>query len=92
MMKPSIQVRQGGVVTLPARVCKKYGIKAGDTLNLVDLDGLLVLSPLAPVVPELTQALSRLREAAGLDVETTLEQLQEERARYTHEQYCDLSQ
>ena len=43
-MEATIQVRQSGALTLPAEVQIKYGIKAGDTFRLVDLDGIFVLT------------------------------------------------
>ena len=51
-MEASIQVRQRGTLTLPAALREKYGIKPGDTFRLVDLDGIFVLTPMAPMVPQ----------------------------------------
>lgn len=47
-MAATVQVRQRGTLTLPAEVRQRYNIQPGDTFSLVDLDGLLVLTPLAP--------------------------------------------
>ncbi len=44
-MEATIQVGKGGILTLPAELQKKYGIRPGDRLRLVDLDGVLVLTP-----------------------------------------------
>ncbi len=68
-MDATIQVRQRGVVTLPADVRQKYRIRAGDVLRLADLDGLPVLTPPTPMVPELTREIERLRDEAGLTIE-----------------------
>jgi bifunctional DNA-binding transcriptional regulator/antitoxin component of YhaV-PrlF toxin-antitoxin module len=86
-MEATIQVRQRGTLTLPADLREKYGIQAGDILRLVDLDGVFVLTPMTPMVPELAREIERLRTEAGLSTEELLMALREERARYTQEKY-----
>jgi bifunctional DNA-binding transcriptional regulator/antitoxin component of YhaV-PrlF toxin-antitoxin module len=84
-MDTPIQVRQRGTLTLPAALRAKYDIKQGDTFYLVDLDGVLVLTPMVPLVPELAREIERLRTEAGLGSAELLKALREERARYTQE-------
>ena len=86
-MDLTLQVSERGVVTLPAELRAKYGIEPGDTFRLVDLDGVFVLTPLVPTVPELARAIEQLRVEAGLTSEDLLELLREERARYHAEHY-----
>ncbi|GAB4429821.1 MAG: hypothetical protein Fur0044_27500 [Anaerolineae bacterium] len=74
-MAATVQVRQRGTLTLPAEVRQRYNIQPGDTFSLVDLDGLLVLTPLAPLVPELAREIERARIEAGLSVEEMLQDL-----------------
>ncbi|NJN99457.1 MAG: AbrB/MazE/SpoVT family DNA-binding domain-containing protein [Anaerolineales bacterium] len=78
-MSATVQVRQRGILTLPAEVRHRYNIQPGDTFNLVDLDGLLVLTPMAPLVPELAREIERARIEAGLSVEEMLQALREQR-------------
>jgi isopentenyldiphosphate isomerase len=59
-------VRQRGTLTLPVELCDKYGIRSGNTFRLVDLDGVFVLTPMVPMVPELAREIERMREEAGL--------------------------
>lgn len=47
-MDTIIQIRKRGTFTLPAELRKKYGIRPGDTLRLVDLEGVFVLTPVDP--------------------------------------------
>ena len=63
-----IQVRKRGTLTLPANVRERYGIDEGDPLTLVDLDGLLVLTPKVLVVPKLAAEMERLRTKAKLSL------------------------
>jgi bifunctional DNA-binding transcriptional regulator/antitoxin component of YhaV-PrlF toxin-antitoxin module len=86
-MEATIQVRQRGTLTLPAELRAKYGIKPGDTFRLVDLDGVFVLTPMVPLVPELAREIERARLEAGLSVEELLSTLREQRERYHREKY-----
>jgi AbrB family looped-hinge helix DNA binding protein len=86
-MEATIQVRQRGTLTLPAELREKYGIRPGDTFRLLDLDGIFVLTPMVPMVPELAREIERARLEAGLSVEELLSTLREERERYHREHY-----
>ena len=86
-MDTPIQVRQRGTLTLPAELRAKYDIKQGDTYYLLDLDGVLVLTPMVPLVPELAREIERLRKEAGLSTEELLEGLREQRERYCAERH-----
>jgi AbrB family looped-hinge helix DNA binding protein len=86
-MDTTIQVRSRGVITLPAELREKYGIGTGDILNLVDLDGIFVLTPMVPMVPELAREIERIRLESGLSVEELLQGLREQRERYYQEKY-----
>ena len=86
-MDITLQVRDRGVLTLPAELREKYGIRPGDTFRLVDLDGIFVLTPMVPMVPELAREIERARLEAGLSTEELLQALREQRERYHHEHY-----
>ena len=88
-MEETIRVRQRGTLTLPARLRVKYGIEEGDTFRLVDIDGVFVLTPMVPMVPELAREIERLRLEAGVGTEELLTGLREQRERYFQEQYAE---
>lgn len=81
-MDQTIQVRQRGTVTLPVELREKYGIREGDTFRVLDLDGIFVLTPMMPMVPELAREIERMRLEAGLSTEELLTALREQRERY----------
>ena len=87
-MEATIQVRQRGTLTLPADLRDKYGIRPGDTFRLVDLDGIFVLTPMVPMVPELAREIERARVEAGLSIEELLQGLRERREEYYQENYA----
>lgn len=86
-MSTTVQVRSRGVLTLPASLRDKYNIQAGDTFQLLDLDGLFLLTPMVPLVPELAREIERARLQAGLGTEELLAALREQRERYYQETY-----
>ncbi|MFP4344363.1 MAG: AbrB/MazE/SpoVT family DNA-binding domain-containing protein [Anaerolineales bacterium] len=88
-MDQTVQVRSRGTLTLPAEIREKYNIQSGDTFRLIDLDGIFVLTPLVPMVPDLAREIERAREEAGLGIEELLDALREQRERYVAEQYGD---
>ncbi|HID65283.1 MAG TPA: AbrB/MazE/SpoVT family DNA-binding domain-containing protein [Anaerolineae bacterium] len=88
-MDATIQVRKRGTLTLPAAVRERYNIKPGDTFRLLDLDGIFVLTPMVPMVPELAREIERARLEAGLSVGEMLKGLREQRERYVAEKYGD---
>lgn len=88
-MDITLQVRERGVLSLPAELREKYGIRPGDTFRLVDLDGIFVLTPMVPMIPELAREIERTRLEAGVSIEELLRSLREQRERYHREHYDD---
>ena len=86
-MELTVQVRKRGTLTLPAKLREKYGIKPGDTFYVVDLDGVFILTPMAPTVPELAREIERLRKELGLSTEDLLTALREQREAYCREHH-----
>ena len=88
-MAISLQVQQRGTLTLPTDLINKHGIKPGDILHLIDLDGTFVLTPMVPAVPELAREIERMRREAGLSIEELLTSLREQREQVHLERYGD---
>ena len=86
-MEFTIQVRERGVVTLPAELREKYNIENGKIFHLVDLDGIFVFVPMVPMVPELANEIERIRLEAGLSVDELLDDLRKQRERYNKKKY-----
>ncbi|HNB54431.1 MAG TPA: hypothetical protein PK530_20965 [Anaerolineales bacterium] len=81
-MSATIQVRQRGVFTFPSNLRTKYNIKDGDTYRVIDLDGIFVLTPMIPIVPELAREIEQARLEAGLSTAELLQGLREQREQY----------
>lgn len=78
----TVQVAQRGLITLPKTLREAYGISPGDTMTLLDLDGVFVLSPRRSEVDAIADKLATEWQARGETLETMLQALREERARY----------
>jgi len=87
-MEATVQVRQRGVLSLPVKLRAKYGIRPGDMLRIIDLDGIFVLTPIVPMLPELAREIERARLEAGLTVDELLQGLRQQRQRYYQEKYA----
>jgi hypothetical protein len=70
---------------MPPSKCVRYNIEPGDTYRVLDLDGIFVLTPMVPMVPELARQIEATRRAAGLSIEELLTALREQRTQYTAE-------
>jgi bifunctional DNA-binding transcriptional regulator/antitoxin component of YhaV-PrlF toxin-antitoxin module len=89
LMTTTVQVRQRGTFTIPVEMRQKYGIEPVDTFRVIDLDGIFVLTPMVPMVPELTREIEKIRLETGLDTVELLQSLREERAKYVQDKYGD---
>jgi len=83
----TLQIRQRGVITLPAKLRRRYNLEPGDVLTFIDLDGAFFLVPKVSVIPKLAAEIEHLRQEAGLSIEELLEGLDEQRRRYYQERY-----
>lgn len=74
-----VQVRGRGTITLPAKMRERYGLTDGDPISVLDLNGVLVLSPKVGLVPKLAAEIERLRTQAGVSLEDLLDGQTQER-------------
>jgi bifunctional DNA-binding transcriptional regulator/antitoxin component of YhaV-PrlF toxin-antitoxin module len=88
-MGDTLQLRKRGVLTLPKPLRDKYHLEEGDALRIVDIDGVFVLTPMTPMVPELAREIERLRDQNDLTTDELLLHLKETRQQLTRERYGD---
>jgi bifunctional DNA-binding transcriptional regulator/antitoxin component of YhaV-PrlF toxin-antitoxin module len=87
-MDATVQVRKRGVITLPNALREKYKIEEGETFRILDVDGVFILTPMAPMVPALAREIERARIEAGLTTDDLLASLRQQRERYYAEHYA----
>ena len=81
MNSMTIQMAQRGVITIPKSLREVYGLKPGDTLTILDLDGVLVLNPKQSEIDALADKMAAQWSENGESLETMLLALREERDR-----------
>ncbi len=77
-----LHLAQRGVITLPKELREAYGLKPGDTLTLLDLGGVFVLSPTRLEVESLADRVTQALVDQGETLESVLQALHEEREAY----------
>ena len=82
MYPTTLTVSQRGVVTLPKAIRDRYHLKPGDQLTLLDLDGVMVLSPVKSEIDAVADRIAKELEKRGESLESMLLTLREEREKY----------
>ncbi len=80
--KRTVRLARRGVLTLPKPIREKYGLREGDMLTLIDLDGMLLLSPRESRIDMLASRIREELETQGETLESMLRALREEREQY----------
>lgn len=88
----AVRLRERGQITLPQPVRDRLAVDAGDTLNLVQIDDVLLLSPRQAVIPKLSQEFTALMTDEGVSLAELLRGLEEERKLIWQERYANDAQ
>jgi bifunctional DNA-binding transcriptional regulator/antitoxin component of YhaV-PrlF toxin-antitoxin module len=78
----TVQMTQRGVVVLPKTLRETYNLQPGDSLTLLDLGGVFVISPQRSNVDALADRITQSLTDSGETLESMLLTLREERERY----------
>jgi bifunctional DNA-binding transcriptional regulator/antitoxin component of YhaV-PrlF toxin-antitoxin module len=81
MTSITLQLAQRGVITIPKSLRESYGLQTGDTLTLLDLGGVFVLSPRRSEIDAIADKMAAQWAEDGETLETMLRALREERDR-----------
>jgi len=85
---PTIQIRSKGTITLPASLRKKYKLKEGEVLTLVDLgEGTFLLKHKASQVDKLSKHVARVLKEDNVSPDEIFKTLDEEHKKYYEEKY-----
>ena len=85
----TVRVRERGQITLPQSVRNSLAVDTGDTLNLVQIDDILLLSPRQTMIPKLSQEFTELMHEEGVSLAELLQGLEEERRLIFDERNAD---
>jgi len=82
MTSTALRMGQRGVLTLPKEIREGYHLEPGAELTLVDLDGVLVISPRRSEIDALADRVAHSLTDRGETLESMLKAVREERERY----------
>ena len=85
----AVRLRERGQITLPQPVRDSLAMDTGDTLNLVQIDDILLLSHRQAVIPKLSQEFTSLMEEEGISLAALLQGMEEERKLIWQERYAE---
>lgn len=75
-------INQRGVLTLPKSIRNRYKLKTGDSLTLLDIEGIHILSPLRSEIDLLADRITKSLIEEGETIENTLRLFAQEREKY----------
>ena len=84
----AVRLRERGQITLPHSVRTSLAVETGDTLNLVQIDDIVLLSPRQAMIPRLSQEFTALMQEEGVSLAELLQDLEEERKLIWQERYA----
>jgi AbrB family looped-hinge helix DNA binding protein len=84
----TVRIQRAGTITLPAALRRRYDLKQGEVLTLLDLgDGSFLLHPGISQVAQFGDRVAQVMAQEGVSLEEMLETLAQERERYYREHY-----
>ena len=79
-----LRIRRRGIITLPARLRKKYKLEEGQILTIIDLgEGTILLTPKVSQVDKLANQIAEELKDENVNLEDLLQTLNEVREAHT---------
>ena len=82
---PTVRIRERGQVTIPFSFRKDLGLGENDTLNMVKIDEMLILTPRKPFGDAVARKVESAMRRKGLTLDDLLANLKEQRKKYASE-------
>ncbi len=84
---PTVRIRERGQVTIPSSYRKDLGLEENDSLNVVKIDEMLILTPRKPFGDAISKKIEAGMKRKGLSLDDLLANLKDQRKKYTREAY-----
>jgi AbrB family looped-hinge helix DNA binding protein len=82
---PTVRIRERGQVTIPSSYRKDLGLGENDTLNIVKIEEMLILTQRKPYGDSIARKVESAMRRKGLTLDDLLANLKEQRRKYTVE-------
>ena len=83
----AIRLEKNGIINVPQTIQDKLNICEGDLLNLIEIEGIILLTLQQPKVPQLSDQITTIREEANVTLNDLLQGLDEERQKIYQEKH-----
>jgi len=85
---PTVRIRERGQVTIPSSFRKDLGLGENDTLNMVKIDEMLILTPRKPFGDAVARKVESAMRRKGLTLDDLLANLKDQRRKYNRESHA----
>jgi AbrB family looped-hinge helix DNA binding protein len=85
---PTVRIRERGQVTIPSSFRKDLGLGENDTLNMVKIDEMLILTPRKPFGDAVARKVESAMRRKGLTLDDLLANLKDQRRKYSREAHA----
>ncbi len=84
---PTVRIRERGQVTIPSSYRKDLGLEENDSLNMVKIDEMLILTPRRPFGDATARKVDAAMKRKRVTLDDLLTNLRDQRKKYTSETY-----
>ncbi len=85
---PTVRIRERGQVTIPSSFRKDLGLGENDTLNMVKIGEMLILTPRKPFGDAVAMKVESAMRRKGLTLDDLLVNLKDQRRKYSREAHA----
>jgi AbrB family looped-hinge helix DNA binding protein len=85
---PTVRIRERGQVTIPSSFRKDLGLGENDTLNMVKIDEMLILTPRRLFGDAVSRKVESAMRRKGLTLDDLLANLKDQRKKYSREAHA----
>jgi AbrB family looped-hinge helix DNA binding protein len=85
---PTVRIRERGQVTIPSSFRKDLGLGENDTLNMVKIDEMLILTPRKPFGDAVARKVASAMKRKGMTLDELLGNLKDQRKKYSREAHA----
>jgi len=84
----TVRIRERGQVTIPSSFRKDLGLGENDTLNMVKIDEMLILTPRKPFGDAVARKVESAMKRKGMTLDDLLGNLKDQRKKYSREAHA----
>ena len=85
---PTVRIRERGQVSIPSSFRKDLGLGENDTLNMVKIDEMLILTPRKPFGDAMARKVESAMKRKGMTLDDLLGNLKDQRRKYSREAHA----